>query len=232
MVLVNRGCIERGHVLQALQMQKAGQQIRFGECLVKMGLVDERQLAAALSQQWACPFYPLEMQPFEFLPFSIAPLELFLAAQAVPAYLSADSQSLHVAFCYRIDHTSLYALESMLGCRTFPSVATATAVQDALNFQATAIGRRDPFFETVRDPRDITAILISYAAQFHSTKLRLVRTQYHLWARFFLKRSVRDVLFQLPAAQPVQPKGRETAKDNLVSADIRKEVVSTDPARP
>lgn len=229
MVLVNRGVIERRHVLDALQLQKNETHRRFGECLMTMGLVDERQLAGALSQQWACPFYPLESQPLEFLPFSIAPLELFRASSSVPAYLSADAQSLHVAFCYRIDHTTLYALESMLQCHTYPSIATTSAVQGALEFQSAAFPRKDPFFETVREPRDVSAILVSYAAQYQATRIRLVRTQHHLWARFFLKRGVRDVLFQLPAPGPFVQKAAVPPKDLSLSADIRIEAVSARP---
>jgi len=229
MVLVNRGVVSRQQVQEALRLQTEATSRRLGECLMSMRLVTERQIAAALSQQWACPFYPLESQPLEFLPFSIAPLELFRASSSVPAYLSPDSQSLHIAFSSRIDHTALYALESMLGCHTFPSIATSSAVQGALDFQSAAFPRKDPFFETVRDPRDVSAILVSYAAQFRASQLRLVRTQHHLWARFFMKRVVRDVLFQMPVPTVSPGKPLSATKDFSASADTRGEVVSARP---
>ena len=198
MLLVNRGAIDRISLQQALFRQKKDPPRRLGEQLLSLGAIDEFQLAVALSQQWACPYYPLESQPVELLPFSLAPLEIFRASRSAPAYISADERSLHVAFCERVDHTMLYALESMLDCRTFPSVATASAVKNALDSRATLFPRQEPFFETVRDPRDISAILASYAAEIRASRLKLVRTQHHLWGRLLRGKVVRDVLFLLP----------------------------------
>jgi hypothetical protein len=202
MLLVNRGTIDRQRLQEALRLQKDVASKRLGEHLISLGAVTELQLAAALSQQWSCPYYPLEAQPVEFLPFSLAPLEVFRASRAVPAYISSDARSLHVAFCDRIDHTTLFALESMLGCRTFPSVATTSAVHFALDSQAASLRRQDPFFETVRDARDISAILASYALEVRAARLKLVRTQHHLWGRLQQKKFIRDVLFQLPPSYP------------------------------
>jgi len=204
-LLLNRGVLEQEKLREALRFQKEHAPMRLGDCLVALGLASEMQIASALSQQWACPFYPLESQPAEFLPFSVAPLEVFRASRSVPAYLSPDGRALHVAFCDRIDHTTLYGLETMLECHTQPSVATASAVAAALDYRAATAARQEPFFETVRDPRDVSAILASYAVEVRAARLRLVRTQHHLWGRLFRKGLVRDVLFQLPAPGKAAP---------------------------
>jgi hypothetical protein len=224
MLLVNRGNIDRQNLQDALRMQKESTPKRLGELLLSLGLVDELQLAAALSQQWACPYFPLDRQPVEFLPFSLAPLEIFRASHAVPAHLSPDAAFLHVAFCDRIDHTTLFALECMLGCRTIPSVATSSAILFALDSRAAARPQQDPIFESVRDPRDISATLASYAAEVRATQLKLVCTPHHLWGRLSQQNVVRDVLFQVdPSSHPPIARFALPAKQEAVSTGSQAE---------
>jgi hypothetical protein len=228
MLLVSRGTIDRQCLSKALLLQKAEAPRKLGEHLLALGAVTELQLTAALSQQWACPIFPLESQRSELLPFFVAPLEIFRASHSVPAHLSPDARSLHVAFCDLIDHTTLYAIASMLDCQTFPSVATASSVQSALDSRTAVPQRFEPCFDAVHDPRDISATLASFAVEVHATQLRMVRTQHHLWGRLFNKTFIRDVLFRIPDNLVAFPQSLSPAKESAPTADSRKERVSKD----
>jgi len=199
-LLAKQGAIDEWQLRQTLCMQKDAAPRRLGEHLLALGIVTELQIAKALGQQWDCPFYPLERQPMESLPFSLAPLEVFLASGSIPVYLSPDMRSLHIAFCDHIDYTTLFALESMLACRAYPCVATASAIRNALGSRAASLFRQDCSFETVRGAREMMARLASHAEESQATRVKLVRTERHLWGRLRKKQSIRDVLFELPPA--------------------------------
>jgi len=197
LLLVNRGIISHAQLQEVLRLQRESRCGRLGNWLLQLGYVSDIQLVAALGQQWGCPVFPLTSQPVSSVLPSLAPFALFENARAVPVHVSADGRFLHVAFCERIDHTLLYALEQMLGVRTVGCVATEASVLSALEALSPLAPREEVSFDTLRDPREITSTISSYAAELRAHKLILVRAASFLWTRFFSPFSSRDLLFRI-----------------------------------
>ena len=227
LLLVTRGVITQAQLREVLLKQRENQQGRLGQWLLQLGYISEAQLTAALARQWACPVYPLERKPLPTFLTTLAPFLLFQTCRAVPVHASADGKVLHLAFCDRIDHTLLYGLEQMLGCRTVGCVATEASVVSALESMAPAADREEISFDTLRDPRDIASTIRSYAQELRADRVAITRAGRFLWTRFHRKAAARDLLFRVfsspdSKAEQFPP----PSKGSFNSADTRKDGVS------
>jgi Type II secretion system (T2SS), protein E, N-terminal domain len=233
-LLVHRGVISRDDLREALRLQRETAHRRLGDCLREMRLVTEEQLASALGQQWGCPVFPLEQRLSRSAYIDLLPVHLLEAAHAVPAHVSPDGGTLHVAFADRLDHTMLYAVGVMLGCRTFGCVATESAIALALDDLRHASGGNETCFETIRDPREITRTICSYADELRTLRATMVRVARYIWVRLHSARSCRDLLFRLLSGAPSVPTEPNvgTPKDNSAFADIGKDGVPVDARHP
>jgi hypothetical protein len=227
LLLVNRGTISHEQLREALRRQRAAGHGRLGEWLRRMDVIVDQQLTTALGQQWGCPVFPLERQPFHSANGNLVPLALFESACAVPAHVSPDARTVHLAFGDRLDFTTLYAVERMLDCRTIACVATESSVRKLLYELRRANPILDPAFDTVHDPAEMARIVCSYAVELRATRVTAARAADYIWVRFHRKDAARDLLFRiLPEAShrtPVPPAG---AKAIPTSVDRRKDGVS------
>jgi hypothetical protein len=230
LLLVNRGQISYAQLQEALRLQRESGGGRVGNWLRQINAASEEQLVSALAQQWACPVYPLERHPHAVSWNDVAPFTLFQSIRAVPARLSVDGQTLHVAFSERIDHTALYALERMLACKTIACVASEAAVNTLLEAQSAIADRREISFDSVLDAAGIASAISSYVQRIESPRLRIVRAGSHLWARLFRAREFRDLVFRiLPGPKLNLELGSKSSKDLGVPADSTKEGVADAP---
>lgn len=231
LLLVSRSVISPGQLRHALALQREAGRGRIGDWLRQLGMVSEQQVTAALGQQWSCPVFPLERLAASPLFTQILPLSLLDELHAVPAYASPSRKVLHLAFGGRIDHTSLYAIEQMLGCQTVACVAAESAIASLLTqFHQNAPGE-ETCFETVRNPREVAWTICSYAAQLRAVRLAVVRASSYIWVRFHRRDVASDLMFRIipqpNAAVPDAPPGRANVFGAF--ADKPKEGVSHAP---
>ena len=228
LLLVSRNVISSDQLREALRLQRETRRGRIGDWLRQLGVVSEQQITAALGQQWGCPVFPLERLAANPLFTRLLPLSLLEAVNAVPAYASQDRSVLHLAFGDRIDHTSLYAIEQMLGCQTVACVAAQSAITATLTEFHRHTASEDTCFETVRDPREMTWTICSYATELRAFRVTIVRASSYVWVRFHRRHLSRDLLFRIisqPGPTPSEPLlGRANVSSS--SADMRKEGVS------
>jgi hypothetical protein len=224
LLLVNRGAITPPQLREALRLQREAGQGKLGDWLRQTADLNVQQLTAALGQQWGCPVFPLENQARTLTWGELIPFPILNSAGAVPAYASSDGRVLHIAFEVRVDHTLLYAVEQMLQCRTFPCVASGTAVKSQLEQFRRLHSRTDTCFDTVREYREMTWTICNYAAELQARRIVLARTGSFVWVRFFRHESSRDLLFRI-LPDPVSSPAEHTASRAKVSsthADGRK----------
>jgi len=232
LLLINRGALTQEQLRSALQQQRELGRGRIGDWLLQLGMVNEDQLTQALGQQWACPVFPLELQPTKASWGDLLPVPLLESASAVPVHASPDGRLVHLAFADRVDHTLLYAVEQMLGCRTVACVASATSIARLLEHLRRTAAREETSFNTVRDPRDVNSTITNYAEELQATRISLARAAAYLWVRFYRNRSTRDLLFRVLPDVPTTFSDRlaNLAKAFSVSADKGRDGVSDSPA--
>jgi hypothetical protein len=208
LLLVNNGVISHQQLREALQVQaqlqaqsggeKSGEKL--GHLLREMRIIAADDLTAALASQWGCPVYPLDPRAPLFGCQDLLPLPLLEAARAVPVYVSPDGGSLHLAFGERLDHTTLYAVERMLGCRTIACVANEESVGLRLEEMHRTNSIAETSFDTMRDPREIAWTIRSYAGEYRAVTINVARASSYLWVRFSRRRFARDLLFRIRSA--------------------------------
>jgi hypothetical protein len=229
LLLVNRGAISAEQLREGLRRQRDAGSGRLGDWFRQMGTIDEQQLTAALGQQWGCPVFPLEQQTPNPAWSNLLPLPLLESARTVPVHASLDGRVLHLCFGDHLDHPLLYAVELMLGCRTVACVASEAKIDSLLKQLRRHAQRTETCFDTVRDPREMAWVICNYATQLRAARVAVVRTNAHLWVRFYGRKVARDLLFRiLPESASASPQARffEGAKAFSLPADRRKDGVA------
>jgi hypothetical protein len=225
LLLVRNGVLPQDRLREALRLQRESGRGRLGDWLRQAGDVTDQQLTAALAQQWGCPVYPLERQPPAPAQSSILPLQLLESARAFPAHANTANGTLHLAFADRLDHTTLYAAEQMLGCRVVACVASEWAIDRELARIRRHYAGGEPCFDTVRDPVEMARIVGSYSDALSAGKIAIARVTSHIWVRFHCRRVTRDLLFRTAPASPAPAEPLFRAKAFPASADTRKDGV-------
>jgi hypothetical protein len=184
----------------------SGEQLRFataqsrrnGEplenALLRLGLANERQLAAARAAQWGCPLLKQERpgQPVE----ADVPATLLRAATAVPLHYSAAGGRLLLGFVYRVEHTLLHAVEQVVGCRTEPCFITPTEFEARMEQRTTAADCEERVFDEPGTPAQMANVLGGLAVEVGAREVSFVNCRDYVWTRITGKRRRVDVLFR------------------------------------
>jgi hypothetical protein len=228
LLLVNQGAISQQQLREALQSQtlaqgEKSQGEKLGRVLCQMGVVAPAEITAALAHQWGCPVYPLNPQSPVWGCQDLLPLALLESARAVPVYVSPDGRTLHLAFGERLDHTTLYAVEQMLGCHAIACAADEAAVSKVLEELRRTSSLTETSFDTMRDPREIATTIRNYAGEYHASRITIARASAYLWVRFSSSSQFsRDLLFRIrPEPEPSRLPSPAASKVFLNDADRR-----------
>lgn len=231
LLLVKRGVITPEQLREALRLQRQAGSGKLGYWLQQFTSITEEELCAALGQQWGCPVFPLNSRTFLPVSEETPPYPILFAAKAVPVYTGQDGRLMHIAFSEGIDHSLLYVLERVMGCRTIPCIASQSAVAEALEHVRKHAAGNEICFDSVRDPAEIAATSCSYAAQMDIREMKIVSAAGFLWVAFFRQGTRRDLLFRVPAsasgrAKPfldhinVFPEIADKRRDGVVGATV------------
>lgn len=226
LLLVDRGAISPENLKEALRLQREAGYGKLSYWLEKIVPLDEAELTAALGQQWGCPVFRPSSHSVLRAGTGSVPFPILAAAKAVPVHASHTGKQMHIAFSERIDHTLLYAVEEMLGCRTIACVSPDSLVREALEKLRRLDAGTEISFDTVRDPAEMAATICSYAVQMDARRIKTVRAGSYIWVAFFRKDARRELLFRVPGARTDEMAvSRERVKGNSGSADSGKDGV-------
>ena len=223
LLMVNRGAISSEQLKEALRLQREAGYGKLSHWLEQIVPLDEAEVTAALGQQWGCPVFRPGRSVF-VAPDGKVPFPILAAAKAVPVHSTLAGKQMHIAFSERIDHTLLYAVEDMLGCRTIACVSPDSLVQEALETLRRHDTGTEICFDTVRDAGEMAATVCSYAIQMEARQIKTVRAGAYIWVGFFRKQARRDLLFRVPGTG-IAAAVRERIKGNSEGADNRKDGV-------
>jgi hypothetical protein len=201
LLLLSRGQITAGQLRVALQANDANHDSRLGEYLVKLGLVSESQVMAALGLQWACPVLASVPVPNQGCA-RLLPYRLLKHFRMMPVHYVAATRILRIAFCDGIDHTALYAIECMLDCRTEACLINRNTMTQALAGAVSGARPIEQMFEGTADPIEMARITVSYAQQMGAREVRVAGCGDYVWVRLVGGREVGDLLFQRSVCTP------------------------------
>src|SRR5258708_23512350 len=221
LLLISRGALSQEQLRLALHKQREIGRGRIGDWLLQLDMVTEEQLVHALRQQWACPIFPLDLHSANLSCGDLLPIPLLESACAVPAYASPDGRLVHLAFADCVDHTLLYAVEQMLGCRTVACVASPTAIAHMLDHLRRSVVREETSFDTVRDPGEVPSTTSSYSQELQPPRTAIPPPPPSACFPFPRQHSSRDLLFRVLPVPPASFTDRliSSTKGFSISAD-------------
>jgi hypothetical protein len=168
--------------------------------LLRLGLANERQLAAARAAQWGCPVLGQERigQPVEL----DIPATLLRISSAVPLHYSAATRRLLMGFVYRVEHSLLHAVEQVTDCKTNPCFITPTEFGAQMERLAVSPDHEEVVPAEPMTPAQMANTLGSLAIEVAAREATLINCRGYIWTRLSGKRRRVDVLF--PARQAIE----------------------------
>jgi Type II secretion system (T2SS), protein E, N-terminal domain len=183
LLLLSRQQLTEEQLRVAIETQRSSGGGRIGECLVRLGFVNEPQVTAALARQWSCPVLRTRLGDSSPECAAEIPLPLLEAFQMIPVEFSELTGTLLMAFSDAVDYRALYAIEQMLGVRTEPCFVGAGALRNALAERAGRGKVNDVVFRETEDAGASARIVAGYAEKVLAREVRLARCGGYLWAR-------------------------------------------------
>jgi hypothetical protein len=198
--------LSRGHLTQD-QLRFAMEHALRGEpletTLIRLGLANDKKLAAARAAQWGYPV--LGHDSAGLLVKVDLPETVLTAFAAVPLHYAPAAKRLLLGFVHHVDHSLLQSIEQITGCRAEPCFMTP-AEFDAQKERVIAV----PDYEevVVEEPgtrAQMARTLGGFAAEIAAQEANLVRSKSWIWSRLAGKRRTVDVLFALKdTAEPAR----------------------------
>ena len=203
LLLLSRQQVSADQLRTTLSAQRKAGRGRIGEWLLAFGFVNQQQVTAALARQWSCPVLrtnsfssesPAGGRRAPRIPFTL--LESFVM---IPVNYVESTATLHIAFGEGIDHSILYAIAQITGCRTESCMAVPGFVRQHLSALSGHRGESEMIFDRVADAAEFLRIIHSYCVRLSASEVRLAACGGHLWVRLLCPSSpALDLLLRLP----------------------------------
>jgi type II secretory ATPase GspE/PulE/Tfp pilus assembly ATPase PilB-like protein len=129
-VLFNSRIITEEDINSALDEQRASG-CRFGEALVKLGIVAQEDIDWALSNQLNIPYVRLNEKTVDASAVSLVPAELARRYNLIPIIRTGDE--LHIALADPMNLAAVEAVEKETGCRVTVSMPIIRELRDMLD---------------------------------------------------------------------------------------------------
>jgi hypothetical protein len=194
--LLSQGLITDAQLKEALENQgrEGG---RLGTHLQKVAQISEREITAALAEQWSCPVFPLKES--DGCPECVGevPRPLLEAYQMVPVQYSRKEKTLQVAFLESIDDSVLGALEAVLHCRVQACVADSSALEEALADIRQQPRPQETLYEDVGTPEEMALTTVGHAYQARVREAFLTNCNEYIWVRLLTRRLTRSLIYRI-----------------------------------
>lgn len=162
--------------------------------LLRLGLVNERQVTAARAAQWGYPLLGRD-RVGQFVEADIPPT-LLRNCSAAPLHYSATTKRLLLGFVNRVEHSLLDALEQITGCRVEPCFITPTEFREQIARLTAAPGYEEVFLEDPLTPSQMAKAIGGFAVEIAAKEGSFTRYRNYVWTRLSGKRRKIDVLFR------------------------------------
>jgi Type II secretion system (T2SS), protein E, N-terminal domain len=198
LMLLGRGAINEDQLRTALQAQRRESGERLGHWLLRLGVVSDHDISAALAAQWGCAVFPLEQDRRYRECSHILPLALIESARLLPLHYIPANHWLYLGFSENIDHTAIYSIERLLSSRTQPCVVSETAMKQAMDEIRSMSHPSEIVFESLWTAVEMAHTIRDYALKLGAQELRLARPRHFLWVRLKASERAWDLMFRLP----------------------------------
>jgi hypothetical protein len=214
LMLLSKGYLDDKQLrLATRESQLHGEDL--GIVLVRLGLVNERQLTAARAAQWGYPVLSQEQMG------SVAELDipptLLRSSSAAPIHSSTIAKRVMLGFVYRVNHSLLSSVEQMTGFRAEPCFITPTDC-DNQNRRFSALPRcEEVVFDTLSTPAQMGRTIGGLAVEIGARDIRFSQCGDYAWTRLVGRRRTLDVLLRFRSRRNFEQEKTPVA-ENIRSA--------------
>jgi Type II secretion system (T2SS), protein E, N-terminal domain len=195
LLMLSRADVTATQLRHALDQQMRDAGMRIGECMQRLGFVNQQQVTAALAAQWRCPV--LHTIPQQVLHYGL-PHGLLVQFQMLPVHFASATRTLHIAFASEIAYRALVAAEQMLDCKTEACLTTPAMLRAGFErMQQNAVAPEKQFADA-RSPAEMARISSSYAARLDAENVKLAACGELAWVRIESGNDFMNLLFQRP----------------------------------
>ena len=166
--------------------------------VLRLGLANERQLAAARAAQWGYPALGQDLTGRQVE--ADIPTAVLHACSAVPLHYSTTAKRILLGVVSRVDHSLLRSLEEITGSRAEPCFITPTEFAEQMERLIPVPDYEEKVFEDPRTPAQMARELGGFALDVAATEARFAQCRNYIWTRLSGKRGMIDVLFRLESA--------------------------------
>lgn len=177
----------------AAQSRKFGEEIE--STLASLGLVNEKQLAAARSAQWGYPVLAPEHigQWVE----TDTPQILLRGFRAVPLHYSATAKRILLGFAARVEPRLLESIERMTGCRVEPCFITPSDYEEQMERVTTPPNYEEIVVDEPGSPDRMARTVGRAAVQVGAREAIFLRCKSCVLVRLRGVRGKADVIFRV-----------------------------------
>jgi hypothetical protein len=163
--------------------------------LIKLGLVGEKQLAAARSAQWG---YPMLAPGFvgQMVEIDI-PRAILSACKVVPLHYSATAKRIVLGFGRRVEHSLIELIEEMTQCRVEPCIITPTDFEEQMERLSTPPDYEEVVVDDPGLPEKMARTIGRTAVEVAAREASFAQWRDFVLVRVSGKRGKVDVVFHL-----------------------------------
>jgi hypothetical protein len=165
------------------------------ETLVKLGMVTEKQLAAARSAQWGYPM--LAPGCVGQMVKADIPKTILNACRAVPLHYSSIAKRIVLGFASRVEHRCLEVIEEATQCRVEPCIVTPTEFEEQMERVAPPPGYKETVIGDPGSPQAMARAIGRIAVQVAAREATFASFRNLVLARVTGKRGIADIVFCL-----------------------------------
>lgn len=191
--------LSKGHLTPEQLRIASSQSERCGESLdatvARLGLVTDKQLAAARSAQWGYPV--LAREHIGHIVQTDIPHTILDAFSAVPFHYSPVARRILLGFVFRVEHVILEVIESITACRAEACFVTPSDLAEQSERLARLAGYDEIPVQDRCTPDQMARTLGRTAVDISAREARLACCKNHIWARLAGKSRTIDVIFRI-----------------------------------
>jgi len=162
--------------------------------LMRLGLVNEKQLAAARASQWGYPL--LAKERIGHALETDIPAGLLEVFSALPIDISLKARRILLGFVFRVEHSLLESIEKITGCQTIPCFISSSEYAEHKMHVAAARDCQHTLVQDPGTPEEMSRTIGRFAVEIGARKAEFTHCRNFVWVRLTGKRDKFDVLFQ------------------------------------
>ncbi len=205
LILLDFNLITLPQLNEVLARQRDGDRRFFGEIVISLGFISEKQITLALSRQEGLPWLDLDRRRVDPAALQKVPPELAFCSLIMPLDFDLGLAELNVVAAAPVDRMALTALQQMNRCRVNCFIGPESKVKQLLaeNYGQESASRRLER-KSVPKPEDVYALREELMYQYRiASGVGMEVAPYHksLWMRIHTPMGTRDFFYSISSEE-------------------------------